>query len=135
MIIRHEEIPMSYQHLTSSERFRLYEQRFVLKESLSTIAGKMGRAKSTLSRELKRNQISGVTHLVAGVAGMEERQETLYLPDTAEVMAVLGEPRTSGGSQDPLWCGLSNVSGGDQASLSTLSQSRADCRTPQARRG
>jgi IS30 family transposase len=78
---------MSYQHLTSSERFRLYEQRFVLKESLSTIAGKMGRAKSTLSRELKRNQISGVTHLVAGVAGMEERQETLYLPDTAEVMA------------------------------------------------
>ncbi len=49
---------MSYQHLTLAERFTLYEQRFVLQESLSTIAGKMGRAKSSLSRELRRNQLS-----------------------------------------------------------------------------
>jgi IS30 family transposase len=75
---------MSYQHLTLRERFTLYQSRIVLKESLSTIAAKMGRAKSTLSRELRRNQISGVKHFVAG---MEEREETLYLPDTAEVMA------------------------------------------------
>jgi transposase, IS30 family len=75
---------MSYQHLTLTERFTLYQSRIVLKESLSTIAAKMGRAKSTLSRELRRNQISGVKHFVAG---MEERQQTLYLPDTAEVMA------------------------------------------------
>ncbi|MDQ3397424.1 MAG: helix-turn-helix domain-containing protein, partial [Deinococcota bacterium] len=40
------------------ERFTLYELRFVLKESLSTIAKKMGRTKSTLSRELRRNRIS-----------------------------------------------------------------------------
>jgi transposase, IS30 family len=75
---------MSYQHLTLTERFTLYEWRFVLKESLSTIAAKMGRAKSTLSRELRRNQISGVKHLVEGI---KERQETLYLPDTAEMKA------------------------------------------------
>jgi transposase, IS30 family len=74
---------MSYQHLTLTERFTLYESRMVLKESLSTIAAKMGRAKSTLSRELRRNQISNVKHLV----GMEKREETVYLPDTAEVMA------------------------------------------------
>ncbi len=37
---------MSYCHLTSSERFTLYELRFVLKESLNTIATTMGRAKS-----------------------------------------------------------------------------------------
>jgi len=75
---------MSYCHLTSSERFTLYELRFVLQESLSTIAGKMGRATSTLSRELRRNRISGIKHLVVGV---DKRQETLYLPDTAEMMA------------------------------------------------
>jgi IS30 family transposase len=84
MIIGHKEIPMSYCHLTSSERFTLYELRFVLQESLSTIAGKMGRAKSSLSRELRRNQLSGVKHLVAG---LEEREETRYLPDTAQMMA------------------------------------------------
>jgi hypothetical protein len=78
---------MSYQHLTLTERFTLYESRRVLKESLSTISAKMGRAKSTLSRELRRNRISGVKHLVVEVAGMEKRQETLYLPDTAEMMA------------------------------------------------
>ncbi len=75
---------MSYCHLTFSERFTLYESRMVLKESLSTIAAKMGRAKSSLSRELKRNRINGVKHLVAG---MEKPEETLYLPDTAQVMA------------------------------------------------
>jgi transposase, IS30 family len=75
---------MSYQHLTLIERFTLYESRMILKESLSTIAAKMGRAKSTLSRELRRNGISNIKHFVAG---MEEREETLYLPDTAEVMA------------------------------------------------
>ena len=75
---------MSYCHLTSSERFTLYELRFVLQESLASIATTMGRAKSTLSRELRRNRISGIRHLVVGV---DKRQETLYLPDTAEVMA------------------------------------------------
>jgi transposase, IS30 family len=75
---------MSYQHLTLTERFTLYELRFVLKQSLSTIAATMGRAKSTLSRELKRNQISGVKHFVEE---LKERQETLYLPDTAQRMA------------------------------------------------
>ncbi len=117
---------MSYCHLTSSERFTLYELRFVLKESLSTIAKKMGRTKSTLSRELRRNRISKVKHLVAGIEG---REETLYLPDTAEVMAVLGEPRTAGGSQDPLWFGLSIMFRGDQGSPGTLSQPRTDCWT------
>jgi IS30 family transposase len=76
---------MSYQQLTSSERFTLYESRFVSKESLGAIAIKMGRAKSTLSRELRRNHISGVKHLVAG---MDRRKETLYLPDTAQMMAI-----------------------------------------------
>jgi IS30 family transposase len=75
---------MSYQHLTLTERFTLYESRRVLKESLSTISAKMGRAKSTLSRELRRNRIIGIKHLVGN---MQERQETLYLPDTAEMMA------------------------------------------------
>ncbi len=75
---------MSYEHLTLTERFVLYESRVVLKESLSSIAAKMGRAKSSLSRELKRNQIRGVKHLVAGI---EKREETLYLPDTAAMMA------------------------------------------------
>jgi IS30 family transposase len=75
---------MSYCHLTSSERFTLYELRFVLKESLTSIATTMGRTKSTLSRELRRNRISGVKHFVGN---MQERQETLYLPDTAEMMA------------------------------------------------
>ncbi len=89
---------MSYCHLTSSERFTLYESRRVLKESLSTISAKMGRAKSTLSRELRRNRISGVKHLVGN---MQERQETLYLPDTAEMMAVLGNAKDREEAKSP----------------------------------
>jgi IS30 family transposase len=55
---------MSYQHLTLTERFTLYEWRFVLKESLSTIAAKMGRAKSTLSRGYRSGRVR--RHAVVG---------------------------------------------------------------------
>jgi transposase, IS30 family len=60
---------MSYTHLSASERFTLYQLRNIDQLSLSVIALRMERSKSTISRELKRNRIN----------------ETLYLPDTAQL--------------------------------------------------
>jgi transposase, IS30 family len=59
---------MSYTQLTASERTYLYELRTTTDLSLRAIALKMGRAQSTISRELNRNQTS----------------EAIYLPDTAQ---------------------------------------------------
>ena len=59
---------MSYNQLSASERFYLYQLRTTTDLSLRAIATKMGRDQSTLSRELQRNQVSSA----------------LYLPDTAQ---------------------------------------------------
>ena len=59
---------MSYSHFSSCERFTLYQLRTTEQLSMSIIAIKMKRSKSSISRELKRNRIS----------------ESLYLPDTAQ---------------------------------------------------
>ena len=59
---------MSYNQLSASERFYLYQLRTTTDLSLRAIAKKMGRDQSTLSRELQRNQVSS----------------DLYLPDTAQ---------------------------------------------------
>ena len=61
---------MSYTHFTSSERIQLYQLRITENRSIGTIARIMERAKSSISRELKRNT-SG--------------EYQVYLPDTAEV--------------------------------------------------
>lgn len=61
---------MSYTHFTASERIRLYELRITEQRSIGTIAVIMHRAKSSISRELKRN--TDVAYKV-------------YLPDTAQV--------------------------------------------------
>jgi IS30 family transposase len=58
---------VSYSQLSRSERFELHQLRTTTDLSLRRIAEKMGRAQSTLSRELRRNQAV----------------ENLYLPDTA----------------------------------------------------
>lgn len=59
---------MSYSHFSSCERFTLYQLRTTEQLSMSIIAKKMKRSKSSISRELKRNRIN----------------ESLYLPDTAQ---------------------------------------------------
>jgi transposase, IS30 family len=61
---------MSYTHFTTSERIRLYQLRITEKRSMETIARIMKRAKSSISRELKRNT---------------DGAYKVYLPDTAEV--------------------------------------------------
>jgi transposase, IS30 family len=60
---------MSYNHLSLSERFTLYQHRVIDKLTMDEIATQMKRSKSTLSRELRRNSIDG----------------KLYLPDTAQL--------------------------------------------------
>lgn len=60
---------MSYSHLSTTERFNLYQYRTIDELTLEEIAAKMKRSKSTISRELKRNSIDG----------------RLYLPDTAQL--------------------------------------------------
>ena len=59
---------MSYSHFSSCERFTLYQLRNTAQLSMSIIAEKMKRSKSSISRELRRNRIN----------------ESLYLPDTAQ---------------------------------------------------
>lgn len=58
---------MSYTHLSASERIQLHQLRTTTDLSLRAIAEEMGRSQSSLSRELRRNQMS----------------EGYYLPDTA----------------------------------------------------
>lgn len=59
---------MSYSHLSTTERFALYQYRTTDKLTLDEIATQMKRSKSTISRELRRNSVDG----------------KLYLPDTAQ---------------------------------------------------
>ena len=59
---------MSYNHLTASERLELYEFRLTTNLSLREIARKMNRSQSSLSREIKRNQVC----------------KGMYLPDSAQ---------------------------------------------------
>jgi transposase, IS30 family len=59
---------MSYSHFSSCERFTLYRLRTTENLSMSIIAKRMKRSKSSISRELRRNRIN----------------VTLYLPDTAQ---------------------------------------------------
>jgi transposase, IS30 family len=60
---------MSYKHFSILERTELYALRVTAQLSMSAIAAKMNRSKSTISRELKRNT--------------DERYK-IYLPDTAQ---------------------------------------------------
>jgi transposase, IS30 family len=60
---------MSYTHFTTSERIQLYELRITEKRSIGAIARIMTRAKSSISRELKRNT---------------DAAYKVYLPDTAQ---------------------------------------------------
>ena len=62
---------MSYSHLTTEQRHRLYELQLQQKLSQKKLAELIGCSQSTISRELKRNK----TEL------------GLYLPDTAQLMA------------------------------------------------
>lgn len=59
---------MSYTQLSTVERFELHRLRTTTDLSLRKIARLMGRAQSTLSRELQRNRLEG----------------DVYLPDTAQ---------------------------------------------------
>lgn len=61
---------MSYTHFTTSERIQLYQLRITEKRSIGAIARIMQRAKSSISRELKRNTNAAYK---------------VYLPDTAQV--------------------------------------------------
>jgi IS30 family transposase len=61
---------MSYTHFTPSERIQLYQLRITEKQSIGAIARIMQRAKSSISRELKRNT---------------DEAYKVYLPDTAQV--------------------------------------------------
>jgi IS30 family transposase len=69
MFTRTKDIPMSYSHLSTTERFMLYQYRTMDELTMEEIAAKMKRSKGTISRELKRNSIDG----------------RLYLPDTAQL--------------------------------------------------
>ncbi|NJK52691.1 MAG: IS30 family transposase [Acaryochloris sp. RU_4_1] len=59
---------MSYSHLSTTERFTLYQYRTTEQLTLDEIAVQMKRSKSTISRDLRRNSIDA----------------KLYLPDTAQ---------------------------------------------------
>ena len=59
---------MSYSHLSTTERLKLYQYRTTDKLTMEEVATQMKRSKSTISRELSRNSIDG----------------KLYLPDTAQ---------------------------------------------------
>lgn len=59
---------MSYSHLSTTERFKLYQYRTSEQLTMDEIATQMKRSKSTISRELRRNSIDG----------------KFYLPDTAQ---------------------------------------------------
>jgi transposase, IS30 family len=60
---------MSYTHFSLSERFELYEYRCKDNLTMTEIAQKMNRSKSTISRELKRNSLN----------------KEKYLPDSAHL--------------------------------------------------
>jgi transposase, IS30 family len=60
---------MSYTHLSVSERFELHHLRQVEQQTLEAIAQKLQRSVSTISRELKRNQV----------------EPGVYLPDSAQL--------------------------------------------------
>jgi IS30 family transposase len=64
-----KDTPMSYSHLSPTERFTLYQYRTIDNLTMDEIASKMKRSKGTISRELSRNCVN----------------ETLYLPDTAQL--------------------------------------------------
>jgi IS30 family transposase len=64
-----KDTPMSHSHLSTTERFTLYQHRTIDALTIEQIATKMKRSKSTISRELKRNSIEG----------------RLYLPDAAQL--------------------------------------------------
>lgn len=55
---------MPYAHLTILER-EIIAQMYFSKNSLGEIARRLGRAKSTISREIKRNAVGGVFHYMA----------------------------------------------------------------------
>jgi IS30 family transposase len=62
-----KDTPMSYSHLSTTERFTLHQYRTIDALTREKIAVKMKRSKSTVSGELSRNRVN----------------KTLYLPDTA----------------------------------------------------
>ena len=62
---------MSYQQLSAAERIELYRLKQSTNVSIRGIAKKMGRSHSTISRELRRNQVPQIG----------------YLPDTAQCRA------------------------------------------------
>jgi transposase, IS30 family len=64
-----KDTPMSYSHLSTTERFALYQYRTIDALTMEEIAIKMKRSKSTISRGLRRNCVN----------------ERLYLPDTAQL--------------------------------------------------
>jgi transposase, IS30 family len=64
-----KDTPMSYSHLSTTERFALYQYRTIDNLTMDEMAIKMKRSKSTISRELQRNSIDA----------------TLYLPDAAQL--------------------------------------------------
>jgi transposase, IS30 family len=64
-----KDTPMSYSHLSTTERFALYQSRRIDNLTMDEIAIKMKRSKSTISRKLSRNRVN----------------ETLYLSDTAHL--------------------------------------------------
>jgi IS30 family transposase len=64
-----KDTPMSYSHLSTTERFALYQYRTIDALTMEEIAVKMQRSKSTISQELRRNRVN----------------ERLYLPDTAQL--------------------------------------------------
>jgi len=72
---------MSYSHLTTTERNQLYKLRITDKLSQSAIAKTMNRAKSTISRELRRNI---------------NEQNDVYLPDTADEKASTRRAKSKG---------------------------------------
>jgi IS30 family transposase len=64
-----KDTPMNYSHLSTTERFTLYQYRTIDDLTMEEIAIKMKRSKGTISRELKRSSMDG----------------RLYLPDTAQL--------------------------------------------------
>jgi IS30 family transposase len=64
-----KDTPMSYSHLSTTERFTLYQYRTIDDLTMEEIAAKMKHSKSTISRELSRNRVN----------------ETPYLPDSAQL--------------------------------------------------
>jgi IS30 family transposase len=83
---------MSYAQLSLPERIRLHHLRYTEHLSISETASRMERAKSTISRELKRNRLDQTLYLPAiAHQKMQTRWQQAKQPFTSVSLAAIAQ--------------------------------------------